>query len=812
MPVLSASQSLTSQGYDPLATLNPADIENIQILKDADATAIYGSRGANGVVLITTKNRKTSDGLKVDVNAYHGVGNLPKRADLLSGKEYLMMRNEAIKNDGRVAQDLYNDPDYADFYFPDLLHRDTTKFTDWQKTVMGDPSRTTDGHIRISGGNGVTSFSIGGAYHNETMLYFGDFGYNRYTGDLSINHQSADNKFGFTFATTYGVAKHKIFDSQSFLGTVLMLSPIAPELYNADGSLNWDPLYGGSTFYNPLSSLRATQRAVSNNLYSNLQVTYRLLKGLNLKANLGYSNGNNDENINTPINSQNPYSYGLVIEGDSKIVSGSRSGWSVEPQVEYTGTFGDHHINSIAGLTFQQNENESMLLNGTGYVSDALLGTLSGARKIESTSSNSQYRYNSVYGRIGYDYKERYLLNLTARRDGSSRFGPGQKYGNFGAIGAGWLFTNEKWMSVIPLISFGKIRSSYGVTGNDMIGDTKYLKTYSVMPETYDGAITIVPTALFNADYRWETTRKFEAGFELGLFKDRVSVEAAFFRNRSSNQLVDYALPATSGFNGVLTNLPATIENRGWEYVLNTRNIVGSNFNWTTSFNISFLKNKLVAFDGIESSSYAFQYEVGSSLDIQRSYVWKGVDPTTGLHTFEDVNKDGRISGSDSRFTRNLSTKYFGGINNTISYKGLSLSFLFNFSDRVAQVRYFISTPGDLANQPRSVLDRWQKPGDITDVQRFTTEFNLDARNAFARYGNSDGVFKPVRFIRLRTLSLQYALPGLFISKAKLKSAKVFLQGQNLLTFSNNKDVWDPETLGSVPPLKILNAGVQLTF
>lgn len=808
-PLSSRSNSLATKGFDPLNGLNIANIESIQVLKDADATSIYGSRGANGVILITTKNRKTAKGLTADVNYYRGVGEVVQRIDMLSRDQYLAMRHEAFVNDNETPNE-YNAYDF-------MLY-DTTRETDWQDVLLGHTSNIEDMQIGFSAGNGRTSFGFTGGYHKETLLYSNDFNYKRYNGSININHLSDDQRFSAGIVINYGRNNHKLFNSSLLIGNSLQLAPTAPPLYNPDGSLNWAPLppFNVSTWSNPMSWLRSPHLSTSNTFNSNIILSYKILKGLSVKANVGYSTVDQEESVRKTLSSLSPEEAPFA-RGSNTVTMNTRNAWIVEPQITYSATKNDHSFDVLLGGTFQESAKNETRFNATGYSSDAQIGNLQAATTITNNTSSSEYRYTAAYGRIQYGYADRWILNLTGRRDGSSRFGPGKRFGNFGAIGFGYIFSEEPFIKrTLPFISFGKFRSSYGTTGNDQIGDSKYLQTYQLATRIYGGASGYIPSGLFNQDYSWEITRKLEAAIEMGLLKDHISFELAWYKNRSSNQLVNYPLPSITGFTSVLMNFDALVQNTGWEFILNTKNVSGQKINWSTSFNLSFPQNKLIKFDNIENSSYRTLLKVGEPLIIKRGYLWKGVNPQTGVHEFEDLNHDGNITSTDDyTFLQPMVVKFFGGLNNIISYSAFELSFLFQFSDRYAEVIYeTIPGLGPFGNQPAYVMNRWQKPGDITSVQKFTQSYSSDAGIAYnERYNFSDGVIQHIFFARLKTLSLSYSLQESILKRLKITSCKMYIQGQNLLTFSNSKRYgWDPETLYSIPPLRILSAGIQLRF
>lgn len=804
-PIETRSSSLIKGGFDPLATINPESIESISVLKDADATSIYGSRGANGVVLITTKNRNSS-GTNLDAGITRRIGRVASRMDMLNTQEYISLRKEAYANDGMD----YTSPDYS-WMAPDLVYWDTTKYKDWQNVLLGHTSQITDANLRFSGGTERTSFNINAGYYKETLLFSRDFGYERYTGDLGINHRSKNDRLNIQLITKYGLNKHTIFNNIDLVYALPTFAPNSPDLYNEDGSLNWapHPEYGFSTWMNPLAQMKVSHNANAYNINVNSVIQYKIYQGLTFRITTGISRIDQNEAIRRPIASFEPSAFIYYTPyGDVQMMGSERATWSTEPQLTYEWRSGDHNISSLAGLTFQQSQDETETTTGLHYSSDALLGTLAGARTVTSSTVNTQYRYNSVYARVGYDYKDRYIINVTARRDGSSRFGPGHKFANFGSVGVGWLFSEEPFMRRWPALSMGKIRASYGTTGNDQIGDAKFLKKYNIGTNTYNAKPVLIPNSLFNPDYQWEATAKFEVGLELGFIADRITMEAAWFRNNSDNQLVFYQLPATAGFPSVLKNSPAVVRNQGVELAVNAQQIRTKHFTWSTGFNISVVRNKLVAFPGLEMSPYARVYQIGQPLDMAYGFAWTGVDPATGLHTFEDIDGNGQVSFGDQRLLRSLQTNYFGGLTNNFSYRSFQLSFLVQFTERPNFVA-FPSAPGDRGNQPREVLGRWQKPGDITNIQRASTSQSEAGYLLYPNYVRSSGAIRDVSFARLRTLSMAYGVPQVWLSKTGIKYAKLFLQGENLFTISNFEG-WDPETIYAAPPLRIYSMGLQV--
>ncbi len=409
------------------------------------------------------------------------------------------------------------------------------------------------------------------------------------------------------------------------------------------------------------------------------------------------------------------------------------------------------------------------------------------------------------------------MLNLTGRRDGSSRFGPDRQFANFGAVGAAWIFSKEASIKrILPPLTYGKLRGSIGTTGNDQIGDYQYLNTYSPYIYPYQGQTGLVPTQLYNPDYGWETNRKSELGLELGTLNDRIIATVSYYHNRSSNQLINSPLPIQTGFSGIIRNLPADVQNTGWEFQLNTTIIKTESFTWDASVNLTIARNKLLEFPDLSSSGYASSYEIGKPLNIVKLVHSLGVNPQTGIFQFAD--KNGHITSTpsypdDYTVVKDLTPAFYGGFSNRFQYKGLSLGIFFQFVKQQG-FNYIHSntTPGSMTNQPTDVLNRWRHPGDLTNNQLFTT--TDPAAAAYNYYSSSsDGAVSDASFIRLKNVELSYSLPAKWTSRIKTQLIRVYLRGQNLITFTGYKGA-DPEVMNTsvLPPLKTLAAGIQLTF
>ncbi|RXK83111.1 SusC/RagA family TonB-linked outer membrane protein [Filimonas effusa] len=804
-PVLPSAEGNTS----PLNSINPADIESIEVLKDADATAIYGSRGANGVVLITTKKGKAGK-TKLNMNVNTAWSNVAKFVDLLGTEEYLALRKQGFSNWGQT-------PTAATA--PDLLVWDQNGYTDFQKLFLGNTARTTEATAGVSGGTDYSNFLLSGTYHDETNIYPGAQGYKRMSAKLSVNHMSPDRKLAIGASVMYLADKNNI--STTDLATWAYSLPPNYPLYNADGSLYW---LDGSGKANPLGYLNIANDNRTSNLMANVNVKYTLLKGLDFKTSVGFNRLDMEQTAKRPMSAQDPsvstntasasYSYNVTHN------------YIVEPQLTYKRPVWKGTLEALVGGTWQYRKSRMpYYMLASGFPSDDALSNPNSATTISVTTGSQDYKYASLFGRLNYNLQNKYLLNLVVRRDGSSRFGPGRKFGNFSSLGAGWIFTEEKAVrNMLPWLSFGKLRASYGWTGNDNIANYSYLQTYSTNSYVYNGNAGLIPARIANNLTAWERTKKMEFALEAGVLNDRILLSAVYFRNRTDNQLINQSISAQAGFTSFQSNLPALVQNKGWEFSLNTTNIKTKTFNWNSSFNISFLDNKMVSFPNIEKSSYYTSYVVGNPISAYYMYKYTGISETTGLPTFEDFNKDNSIStgfaatGRGDRYlVGSQLPKFYGGLNNSFSYKGVSLDVMFQFVNR--KVRSLLASsfypPGYDYNASAQVMHDYLALGNPAKLVTALGRTPVEARNAYLAYTNytgSDASVVDGSFVRLKNVSLSYTIPAKIAAKAKMQQVRVYVQGQNLLTFTGYQG-YDPESASvGTPPLRTFSTGIQITF
>jgi TonB-linked SusC/RagA family outer membrane protein len=810
-------------GGNPLNYINPSDIESISVLKDADATAIYGSRAANGAILITTKKGKTGKP-KLSVDVQQGWGKVTRHVDMMNTRQFLDMRYEALKNDGVPLSSLDQSWDY------DLTVWDSTRYTDWQKELIGGTAQYTNINAGVSGGTDLVQYLVSANYNRQTTVFPGDFSDKTGGGHFSLNVASPNQRLHIQLSGSYSYNENSLPFSDLTEDAVL-LEPNAPKLYNDDGSLNWAPnASGSSTWTNPLARAVYTEyNNVTKNLISNFNISYSVLSGLTLSSNFGYNNLQSDL-FNGIKLEFNPPEYRANARRFANFGNRNINSWIIEPQLQFEKNIGKGRLDALIGATAQKASGKYLLVNTSGQPTNELLHSISAATSVKGVDLGNPgdyiTRFNGLFTRINYIWDKRYIINLIGRRDGSSKFGDENKFHNFWSVGAGWIFSDEKWFqSTLPFISFGKLRGSYGITGNDQIADYSYLSLYnvSVSDILYQGTTSFNVTGLSNPFLQWEETKKLQGGIDLSLFNERIALGVTYAHNRSSNQLVTYSLPSLTGFTGFTKNFPATIQNTSWEFTLNTINVKGKSFNWTTSFNLTIPRNKVTSFPGIELTSYASGNNgviVGEPIGIQKKYQYGGVDPATGGYMLLDtVGKSivptslGSIKQSEKV---SLLPKYYGGISNTISYKGIQLDFLIQFVYQMgAKDMYYtnpLTSPGTFAdgwsNQPVTLLNRWQKPGDNATIGRYNSDYSLSIWPPYTVDGYS---YAAGSYIRLKNVSLSWQLPKTWSKSAHLQSARLYFRGQNLATITGYKGL-DPETrsTSTLPPLQMWTVGAKI--
>ncbi|QHS61073.1 SusC/RagA family TonB-linked outer membrane protein [Chitinophaga agri] len=777
--------------------INPDDVESIDVMKDADATAIYGSRGANGVILITTSKGKAGKAV-IRAVVSTSLSHTARKVKLLNTSQYLDMRREAFKHDG-VSPNQRN--------APDLLLWDPQRYTDWQHELIGGTGHITSTQLSVSGGNDNYLYRLSGHYRKEHLVFPGSFGSTRGGLHISMSGKSTDQRFEANFSGSF-LADNSDLPGSDFT-SMIMLPPNAPPAYLDDGSLNY-------SWLNPYIGLIGPSfEGAVKNVLANVGLQYRILPGLILKTTMGYNWLTGRSAVLSPLaiippllrNGRSGSSQHYRYEAISRII---------EPQATYRLTKGSWQLHGLLGGTIQGYQEMRESLNADGFEDDALLRNIYYADSVYGKLESGAYRYVALFGRFGLNYQNRYLMNLSIRRDGSSRFGPRKQFASFGAIGTAWIFSEEPFMTPLKkVISFGKIRASYGTTGNDQIGDYQYLGEYNKADGAYQGVTGLKPVRLFNADFAWELTRKSEVALDLGFLHDRLLLSASYYLHRSSNQLISYPLPDITGAGSIIGNLPAVIRNNGLELSLSVERIQHNKLIWRSSFNISFGHNKLISYpDPTIPVEAVNPFVEGQALSQQYVATAMGVDPQTGTYQFADAeNHPVPAAKAVENKAMDVAPFWYGGWVNNLDLGPFSMEILLHFVRQKGVNTTFDPDymPGYQRNQYAVVQSRWQQPGDITDRQRYTQNGTL--WSGYRKAMKSDLGYEDASFLRVRHVEVNWSFPKTTLRRLHLQEGKLYIQGQNLFTITRYKGL-DPETQlrGTLPPLRVFTCGLKIAL
>lgn len=822
-----------------LSSLNPKDIESIDVLKDADATAIYGSKGANGIILITTKKGKIGE-TRVNASFSNNFSYVGDKYRLMNTEEYLAMRKQAYLNDGLPIPDANVPGSAKNFNNFDLTIWDQARYTDWQEVLLGGTAKTYNASASITGGSPTVQYMISGNYNKQGYVFPGDGSQITGSGRVNISGSSLNNKFRSNLSASYSSSTAKT--PVDFSNLAYSLAPNAPALYNSDGQLNWEPNTGSDlgegTWSNPFAQLLNSLNTRTNSFQVGINSEYQMLSKLKLRLQAGF--------IKNQFHSFQPF---YIAANDPAVQNYTKASavrndndantYSVEPQLEYNINIFNGRLSVLAGGSYQAENRSDIMLNQGNYDNDALVKSLSFGSTIFSNSSSFQSRYMAGFARINYNWREKYILNLTGRRDGSSKYGPGHQFGNFGSAGLAWIFTNEDFLKENRVLSFGKIRINYGTNGNDAIGAYKYVQLFTADPaQKYQNSNVLQTNGPINPNFHWEQKHSLELGLDLGLFKDRVSVSASYFRARSSEQLLEIALPATAGGGALSINDASTkIQNRGFEINLNSKNITETNFSWSTAFNISFSnKNKILAGEGLLPARLAAIYgfdKTGSRPKIEDLigkpfagivgvYEYKGIDQTTGLYQFSDFNGGiSSYSNYSTATTININPEYYGGISNQFAYKGFALDIFLQFNKQVGKSPIYNlagggGVPGMInTNQPIEFTDYWT-PAKSGLLQRTASGYEnfsslLQVNDTSYKIRNSDVSWVDASFLRFKNIALSYQFEDSFVRKLRLNNLRIGINAQNLFTITGYKGL-DPESqvVISLPQLRTISFNIQV--
>jgi TonB-dependent starch-binding outer membrane protein SusC len=813
IPVTSQNQSTFTANTNPLADLNPNDIESIDILKDAAASAIYGSRAANGVVQITTRRGKSGK-TKFNVSYVSGVTSPTNEREFLNTEEYVTLFSEArantetlrttrpelgLPNPGTVAGlearfTRYGGGDAASWQDPAAPGYVDT---DWQDQVFRN-GKFNQLDISASGGNEKTQFFISGSMSDqEGHIVSNDL--TRLGGRINLDHKVTDKfSVGVNFSLNRTI-NYRIADDNAFSTPlqIVALSPMTPVIDPRTGLVSGaldvnsgNPNTNFPIYYNPLLDLEYAQRTTT--IFRNLgtfYAAYNFTKSLTFRTETGYDLLNQHEDAyygrETSRNSSAPR--GLGNDTWTQVFN-----YTTNNYLTFTRAFDQHNLEVVAGMSFQESHTDYSDLTAQQFPSNAFKEITSAAKITAGVTEETSFSFLSYFARANYKFKNRYLLGVSGRVDGSSRFGKDNRYGFFPAVSAGWILSEEGFLSGGSLISFLKLRASFGLTGNAEIGNFDSRGLYNGVG--YAGVPGQSPLRLENPDLGWEQTKQTDIGIDFGLFNNRISGELDYYVKNTTDLLLNVNLPGHTGYRTQTRNI-GELENKGFEVVLNTANLVGE-LKWNTSFNFSKNKNKITNLqDQIISGDFLSRAVEGEPIGIFYGPKYAGVDPENGDALYWTKDSDGTLvktndyNAAEFMKVGDPNPDFMIGLTNTFSYKGIDFSFLFTgvFGYQVYNGggKYMTANGDFFDNQTRDQLARWQNPGDITDVPQARL-LGANGTGESSRYVYDAG------HVRLKTITLGYMLPQSFIAKAKLQSVRIYASAQNLLTFTDY-DGWDPE-------------------
>ena len=780
---------LTNHPTNPLAQINMADVETIEVLKDASAAAIYGSRAANGVIMITTKRGKAGK-TNIDLNYSRGVSTRSNVVGFLNAAEYRELLDEAAQNgldqgdpwgfgDIDAFRDWVNDniiPGYREDHFEQSYDEN------WEEEAFRSAA-VSNFDLSASGGNEKTNFYTGVSYLDQEGILINNR-FRRASARLNLEHAAADRlKIGMN--TMFSRTQLDRMSGDNAFSTPLQMVaqvPVTPIIDPNTGELNKNTLY-------PSGLIDARDNYSRNVAYRALGTaffTWEPVRGLSWRTDMGFdlTTQKEDEyqgrrtNDGAPDGKATGRNVNVLKLTTNNYISFSR---------EFAGI---HNIEAVAGMTFEKIERDLQSVQVSGFPTDAFQTMASAATNTFYTGQETAFAYASYFARANYKLMNKYLLGASVRRDGSSRFGTNSRYGTFPAFSAGWIMSRESFMQNADWLSFLKIRASYGLTGNSGIGNFAHMGTY--VGANYAGISGIRPWSLASPDLKWETTAQMDIGIDFGFLRNRINGEVDYYQKKTEDLLLARTLPATSGFTGVTQNI-GSLENKGWEVVINTGNLVGE-FKWNTSFNISGNKNKVLDIAGPDIIRGENRVREGEAIGVFVTRSYAGVNPDNGhaWYYMEDGTKTEDYNLAPNLVVGSPNPDFLGGMTNSFQFKGFDLNILLSFvygnsvynGGGQYQAMQFSNW---MDNQTKDQMKRWQKPGDITDVPQAVFPFSdFSATNPSSRY------LSDASYLRLKSVSFGYSLPDRVMKRMNLRSLRIYATGTNLFTWTDYKG-WDPE-------------------
>ena len=797
VPILTGDFSQNDYGgqeVNALANINPNDIESVDILKDASAAAIYGSRGANGVVIITTRKGRAGK-TKINFSGYAGVQQVWKKLPMLNRAQYIDLMNEALQNDLGIT---LNDQLQAQGLPP--LEQYTNVNTHWLDEVFRT-ARIQNYELSASGGNEKTRYYISGSFFDQVGTLIGT-DYKRFSGRLNLDHDiSTKLSFGTNLTLAQSINNRATGDNtvQGVLPNAIASAPIYP-VFDADGR------YANNTYSSPVGLARESLgRERDFRVQGNLFARYAILPSLTARFTFGFDILNKDERRYYPYNFPQAPAAASFGEGNSATTRADKL--LLQGELSYNKTFGeDHKVSATFVTALERNGINTMNVNGIGFPGTSLKYVSSAAVINGGGAARAENNLISFAGRASYSFQRKYSLDVALRTDADSRFGENYKWGYFPSVSGAWNISQEAFMENVKFLNNLRLRAGYGIAGSNAIGN--YANLTLAGGAFYLDQPGLAASQLGNTNLRWEKQNSVNVGLDIGVLQSRINLTIDAFLAKTRDLLTTVPIPAQNGFSSYLSNV-GSLENKGLEIGLNTVNIEGGEegFRWTTDFNISFIRNKITALNENQPfpAGFASWNEVGRPRGVFRGFVMDGIfqsqaevaahafqSPATepGDVRFRDLNGDGVVNSQDQTIIGDPNPDFTGGLTNTFSYKGFELSIFMNYSfgnDIYNATGIYTQNIGAfLDNNTTAALDRWtpEHPSNTVPMATYLDENNnLRTSSRWVEDGS---------FLRVKNVTLAYNFSSKLLESMKLSSLRVFAQALNLFTFTRYSGM-DPE-------------------
>lgn len=791
-----------------LSSINPNDIESIEVLKDASATALYGAQGANGVVLITTRQAQRGQ-TQINVSSQIGINEQPNIPHLMDGPtwtetmiqgyvNYYTDRGEDAETRRQMAIQQYGDPATARTYdWMDAL----TRAGALQKYNVSAAAGLEDTRIRLSAGYDFEEGAAIGSDHTAMRFL------------SNIDHSFSDR---FLIATRLSVANTKT--TGLVAGSANINSPFhggytqrpIDAIYTEDGGYNHNDWIRVNMVQQLNENIRETK---NRSLRGSVTGIYQILDNLSFRSLWALDFRTvRDRSYTSALLPRYQDTGGSLTERYRETYS-----FNTNQIVEFAESFDQHNLNLLAGFEYRENASSSFTGSGEQFPNPAFSELDLAAVQTGISGRSTESKFAGIFSRAEYNYENRYFVSGTLRYDGSSRFGAQNQWGLFYSGAFAWDIARESFMESISQINQLKLRTSYGITGNSSIGDFASRSLFGAGGDAYEGNTGLRPSGLGNDLLTWEEAQTFDFGLEFSLLGDRIYGDINWFNTRNKNLLLNAWLPTDSGFSSITRNA-GTVENTGWEIDLGARVITSRDFSWTSNFNITFQENEIIELvDGLDLLGSTVR--VGYPIDIIWSNEFAGINPADGRVMWYDA--DGEItytrSSSDQKMMGKYSPDFFGGLSNTFRYQNFTLRAFFQYeygrstyNSSLGYRMHSVSSERGLVN--RVATDAWQQPGDMTDIPRHYTSSSFPGSSSHTHSSRS---IEDASYIRLKELTLNYNLPGHWIEKISLTQANIFVQGRNVLTWTKYP-YQDPEVVGTAtgeyPQSRQLSVGINFQF